>query len=269
VDRYYRIAWIVMAAIAFGSGPVSAVDDTPAEESVRATVKITRGPTSGTGFFVDATDPDEPKTRRTVLVSAAHVFDDMKGTDCTVVFRAPGPGGTFVRREVTVSLRNGDKPRWVRHPDVDVAALSIEIPDGVDVKPFAYRQLADAKWAADRKVRVGQEVCIPCYPVGIEANPAGWPVLRQGMIATHPLTPLAAAKTMFVDYTHFRGDSGAPVVSCSGAKPVVVGVVIAMQQITAKTVTPFEERTVHTSLGLAIAVQSPFIRDTVDLVFKK
>ncbi len=145
----------------------------------------------------------------------------------------------------------------------------LNVPEGADLKPFAYRQLADEKWAADRRIRVGQEVRIPCFPAQLEANEAGWPVLRTGWIATHPLTPLASAKTMLVDYSQFGGDSGAPVVACDGQEPLVVGLVFAMQRQTDKISMPFEERTVHTSLGLAIAVQSPFLRETIDRLLER
>jgi hypothetical protein len=193
----------------------------------------------------------------------------MKGSVCTVVVRAQGKSGTLVRKEITVPLRDGAKPLWTRHPEMDVAAISVDVPEGIDLKPFAYRQVADEKWAADRKLCVGQEVRIPCFPAQLEANEAGWPVLRTGWIATHPLTPLASAKTMLVDYAQFGGDSGAPVVACEGQEPVVVGLVFAMQRQTDKISMPFEERTVHTPLGLAIAVQSPLLRETIDRLLER
>jgi hypothetical protein len=251
------------------SGNGKADDDRAIEDALRGTFRLTKGSTSGTGFLVSFGDQDEAKGKKHVLVTAAHVFDDLKGADCTLILRAPGKNNAIIRKEVSLPIREGKQPLWVKHPDMDVAALPLDVPEGIDVKAFRLEQIADEKWAAERKIRVGQDVCIPCFPAQIEANKAGWPILRKGSIATHPLTPLTSAKTMYVDYSHFGGDSGAPVVLYDGKQPIVVGLVIAMQRQTDKSSTPFEERTVHTPLGLAIAVQSPFIRQTIELLLKK
>jgi hypothetical protein len=245
----------------------SAADEGAIEDSLRGTFRVTKGSSSGTAFIVSI--GDEAKAKKHVLVSAAHVFDDFKGADATLILRGLGKDGGLVRKEVTLPIRDSKKALWTRHPEQDVGAISVNLPEGVDVKPFRLEQIADEKWAAERKIRVGKDVCIPCFPAQVEANDVGWPILRKGSIATHPLTPLASAKKMFVDYSHFGGDSGAPVVLYEGKEPIVVGLVIAMQRQTDKSSTPFEERTVHTPLGLAIAVQSPFVRETIELLQKK
>jgi hypothetical protein len=246
-----------------------AAEGFPTEDALRATIRIYEGASSGTGFIVAVGDRAAPATRRHVLVTAGHALANIKAAGCTLVLRAPATQGTSVRKEMRVPIRKGNSPLWVRHPEMDVAAIFVNVPEGADLKPLEYRQLADASWAAQGKIRVGQTVYIPCFPSQLEANPAGWPILRSGSIATHPLTPLAAAKTFLVDYSQFGGDSGAPVVTCDGREPMVVGLVVAMQRQTSKTSMPFEERTVHTPLGLAIVVQSPFLRQTVDLLLKK
>ena len=233
------------------------------EDALRATVRIFSGSESGTGFFVVVADEDGTSERH-LLVTAAHVFNNTEGDKCTVVFRAPRNEGRFIRMEAELAIRDGEKQLWLSHPEVDVAVIAMDLLDGIDIKAFRYDQIGPASFAEDRKIRVGQDVCIPCFPAKTEGNSAGWPVLRRGSIATHPLTPLAEAKTMFVDYSHFGGDSGAPVVASIGDEAIVVGLVIAMQRQTDRSVMPLEERTVHTSLSLAIAVQSPFVRETID-----
>ena len=121
--------------------------------------------------------------------------------------------------------RDGDKQLWTKHPELDVAALRVEVPKGVDLAPFPFDRVADESWAKKKKVRAGQDVFVACFPVRLEANPAGWPLLRKGSIATHPLTPAAGAKTILVDYAHFEGDSGAPLVAYPDGEPLVVGLV--------------------------------------------
>jgi hypothetical protein len=240
----------------------------PAENALRATIRVFDGASSGTGFFVATGEPADVG-KRSLLVTAAHVFDGMKGEKCTAVFRLIDRDRGFGRKQVNLTIRKGADPLWVRHPKLDIAVLPVDLPEGVDVKPYDDRQIADGKFADEGKFGVGQDVYVPCFPAQLEANAAGWPILRRGSIASHPLTPVSSVQTMLVDYSSFNGDSGAPVVMWLEKEPIVVGIVSAMHRQTDKTTTPFEERTVHTSLGLGIAVQSPFIRQTIEEWRKK
>jgi hypothetical protein len=252
---------ILLAGIAWF--PCGLIGAEPAEDALRATVRLFDGGTSGTGFFV-ATGDAADAGKRNLLVTAAHVFESMKGDKCTAVFRLIDRDRGFGRKQSNLVIRNGQAPLWVRHPDFDIAVLPVDLPEGVDVKAYDDRQIADGKFAEEGRIGVGHDVYVPCFPTQLEANPAGWPILRRGAIASHPLTPLSSAKTMLVDYTNFNGDSGAPVVVWFEKEPIVVGIVSAMHRQSDKTTTPFEERTVHTSMGLGIAVQSPFIRQTIE-----
>lgn len=260
--------WVLMTAFMILWQADAGRAGEPAEDALRATVRITKGPRSGTGFLVGL--PGAAADSRTCyLVTAAHVFNDMEGERCTVIFRSLEKDKPSARKPVDVTIRANNKPLWAAHPEMDVAVIRIELPANVDAQPLPHGQIADEKLTGEGKLRVGRDVIIPCYPAGLEANAAGWPVLRKGSIATHPLTPLAAARTMLIDYTHFGGDSGSPVLAVQDKTPMVVGIVIAMQRQTDKTVTPFEERTVHTSLGLAVTIQSPFILQTIDRLNQK
>jgi hypothetical protein len=233
-----------------------------AEAALRATVRVHNGVSSGTGWFVAVPGPDDEV--RHVLVSANHVFDAMKTPECSIVYRAPAKGDGFVRREEKVKIRDGDKALWVRHPELDVAALRVDVPKGVDLLPVPFDRVADESWATKRKVRAGQDVFVPCFPVRLESNAAGWPIVRKGSIATHPLAPAAGARTILVDYAHFEGDSGAPLVAYPDGEPLVVGLVYALMRHTKTTTSPFEERKSHFPLDLALAVNSPHLRDAIE-----
>lgn len=234
-----------------------------AEFVLRATARVTDGNRSGTGFFVKL--PEVPAGKQnTVLVTAAHALEEMTGPNGKLILRSGNDLDGYQRRETELPLRTGDQRLWLVHPANDLAVMGVTLPNDVDAQPFELHQLAEPKHLAEKVVRVGQEVLIPCFPAQVEANPAGWPLLRKGSLATHPLTPVERAPTMFVDYSHFGGDSGAPVVATVNGEPLVVGVVFAMLRITDKTTTTFEERTVHTPMGLGIAVQAPLIRQTID-----
>lgn len=225
----------------------------PFVDAVSATVKLAGDGASGSGFLIELDDGTH------VVASAAHVFRDMKGERCRVIFRAPKEKGGFERRPVEITIRKGEQELWSSHQKHDIAHLKIEIPEGMEVKPFLFGQLATESLAESGKIGVGKEVCIPCYPIGTESNPAGWPVLRRGTIASHPLTPLVEAETFFVDFSSFGGESGAPVVWWQGDKVWVIGVISSMQRQTETSRTQLEEKTTHLPLGLGIAVQSPFL----------
>ncbi|QDU22987.1 trypsin-like serine peptidase [Urbifossiella limnaea] len=249
------------------AAPSLAAPEDVAEAALRATVRITNGASSGTGWFVAVPGPDGEPVH--VLVTAHHVFDAMKTPEVSLVYRAPGQGGTFSRKEGKVRTRDGDKLLWAKHPELDVAALRVDVPKGVDLAPFPFDRVADESWAKRKRVRAGQDVFVPCFPVRLEASPAGWPLLRKGSIATHPLTPAAGAKTMLVDYAHFEGDSGAPLVAYPDGEPLVVGLVFALVRHTNTVTSPFEERKSHFPLDLAVAVQSPFVRAVIEKAAKK
>jgi hypothetical protein len=149
---------------------------------------------------------------------------------------------------------------------VDIAALPVQLPPGVAVTTLSYEQLADAAWVAGKHLRVGQDVWIPCYPAQLEANDAGWPVLRHGTVASHPLCPVEHVKSILIDFHTFGGDSGAPVLTNSKDGCYVVGLVSGMQRQTDKATLPLQELTFHTPLGLSIVVQAAFIRETIELL---
>ncbi|HEY0984098.1 trypsin-like serine peptidase [Schlesneria sp.] len=238
----------------------------PIEELLEATFRVTDDDHSGTGFLIasSATDPDRP--RRVILATAAHVFEQMSGNECQIMLRTKAQEDSYLRSPHRLAIRNQGEPLWTRHPDVDIATLQFDLPEGVYAKPFSLEQIADASRVHDRTVRVAAETWIPCFPAKLEANEAGWPVLRRGSIASHPLSPVKSAKTLLVDYQAFGGDSGAPVVMVVDNRPLVVGVVHGMHRQTDRSVLPFEERTLHTPLGLSIVTQAAFLHETIELM---
>jgi hypothetical protein len=199
----------------------------------------------------------------TLLATAAHVFDSMPGDNAVAVLRAKVKDG-YARKETPFPIRKAGKALWVKHSEMDLAVLPFTLPPGTDIAPLDFSRIADVKAAETKKVRAGDDVFIPCYPVKAEGNAAGWAILRKASIASHPLAPLAAAKTIYLDYPAFGGDSGSPVVVVRDGKPLVVGVVLAMIRNTEKATTMFEERIIHTPLRLALVAQAPLVRQTVE-----
>ena len=241
----------------------------PIEDLLAATFRIADREHSGTCFLVAPKTVDSANPHRVVLATAAHVMEQMAGKECELIFRTESEDHRYARKPVSITVRNDDKPLWTRHPDVDIATIFVDLPEGVAVKPIPFDQLAGEDRAIDRTVRVGQETWIPCFPAKLEANEAGWPILRKGSIASHPLTPVKSTKTMLIDYRAFGGDSGAPVATILNERPWVVGVVMGMHLQTDRSSLPFEERTIHTPMGLSIVTQAAYLRETIDLMISK
>lgn len=243
------MAWSAPA----GPGPQA---KEPLVEMLRATCRITHDGHSGTGFFVR-------RGRELLLVTAAHVFEESSAPECRLIVRERKGDASPVRRELPIRIRHDGKPLWKRHLVEDVAALPVELPEALDVSPLPLAQIIPGGKSGASRVRLGDEVWLPGYPAQLEANAAGWPVLRRGMIASHPLSPVATVPTLLVDIRSFGGDSGAPLFVLVGGVPYLAGVVVGLHRQTDRTVSPIEERTVHTPLGLAIAVQGELVAGVI------
>ena len=239
--------WVGVGGGAGGLGGAEAM-----VEMLRSTCRVTHDGRSGTGFFVG-------RGSDRFLVTAAHVFEESGGAECRLIVRQQKEGGGVERRELPIVVRREGKPLWKRDPKEDVAAIRVELPSEVDAVALPVERILKADGAGNSRVEVGLDVWLPGYPAQLEANPAGWPVLRRGMIATHPLSPVASVPNMLIDIRSFGGDSGGPLFAVVDGKAHLAGVIVGMQRQTDRTVSPFEERTVHTPLGLGIAVQADVV----------
>ena len=228
-------------------------------EMLQATCRITHDGHSGTGFFVR-------RDKELILVTAAHVFEESTIPECRLILREKKAGAPAVRREFAIIVRKGDKPLWKKHATEDVAAIAIELPPEIEFKATKFEHILQASASGESEVKVGQEVWLPGYPAQLEANEAGWPVLRRGSIASYPLSPVTAVPTMLVDIKSFGGDSGGPLFSVINGSPHLAGIVVGMHRQTDHTTSAFEDRTVHTPLGLAIAIQPGIIAQTIRLI---
>ncbi len=247
----------------------------PLVQAMHAVVKIVNESSTATGFLVVCPPEGSSSDTRLLLVTAAHVFEQMSGETCRIVFRRPGEDRFWNRVEQRLPVRAGDRPCWQRHPQADVAVLPVHLPGPVTKAALPMDRIADQSAIATGKIRTGQDVWIPCYPAHLEANHSGFAVLRHGVISSYPLGPVATYKTFLVDYSTFGGDSGSPVVvqvptgnggsNPSGKALLVAGLVVGQHRQTEKVVLPFEQRITHHPLGLAIVVPGEFIRQTIRL----
>lgn len=231
---------------------------------LQSSCRIVQRETSGTAFLVQRPPRDGQSSAGMALVTAAHVFEQMREPSCQLVLRQRLENGTYERREISIPLEETGRRLWLRHPQYDCAALPITLPENVTMHVLAWEQLLDDEGADVDQLTVGRDIYVACYPAKSEANPVGWPILRRGIVASYPLRPVQQAPTMYLDISGFGGDSGAPVAMVTSEGLRITGLVAGMIRQTDKVVSPFEERITHTPLGISIVVQSPWLRRTIE-----
>lgn len=182
---------------------------------IEATVQLDQpsGPatrTVGTGFLIQAPRPDG--TPRVVLVTAAHVLDQMVQPDARIGWRTALPGGNWRFDPQPLTIRDeAGGALWTRHPERDVAVMEIVAPEAFARAAIPLAWLGEADAFDVWQVGTGDELLSLGFPRGLSANRAGFPILRVGRIASHPLSPVSAFPTFLLDFNVFPGNSGGPV----------------------------------------------------------
>jgi len=251
--------------------------------------------TYGTGFLMSIPDPNLPGKGRAVLVTAAHVLSKISGEDARVYLREEISEGAFRKVPYHVRIRDGDKPCWIQHPSADVAVI------GIDPPPFISKQsrgtpvpsidlLADDAFMQKYEIHPGDELLCLGYPLGVEANPQGFAILRSGRIASFPLTPAKAVRSFLYDFEVFGGNSGGPVYFVDKSRTYggtthlgetissVVGLVTQEKVQPNRSVKILEDSSdkrryevteTREDLNLAVVVPSQFIKETLDIYNKR
>lgn len=279
----------------------------PASRVTLATVKLANERSMAAGFFValPAEMADKQKQRDCVLVTAHHVLDQCLGPNALLLLRKRQPNATYSRVDMPIKIREGEMARWVRHPQHDIAAMRVTLPPEVATQPLPYESLADERALRKSGLHVGSRVLTFGYPMRFEANNAAFPIVRQGGIASFPFVPVAQHPTMFLDMNAFAGDSGGPVIAAppdrvpanqaigkNGASNadganggnggnsgknangdslddlLVLGLITGQVRHDERTNGLMEERVTHYPLGVALVIQTQFIRETIALLAK-
>jgi hypothetical protein len=146
-----------------------------------------------------------------VLVTAAHVLDDVAGEKITLNYREKNPDGTYTVNPHEIAIRAGSQNLFVKHPNVDVATMHVRMPQS-----FADRQLVDVELLAQehdiKRFELHAGDILRCLGFPLFASTEHWfPILRSGMIASHPLLPTEVHNNWLFDFQVFGGNSGGPV----------------------------------------------------------
>jgi S1-C subfamily serine protease len=244
---------------------------------MRSTFKLEGNGSMGTAFIIGRPSEREASKAFYLLITAAHVLEQMKGTNATLFLRRKIANGTFERVPHSFGIRRDDQPLWMRHPDnvADVAAMYVALPEHIDLALLPTTVLADDEVLRKFEIHPGDELMCLGYPFGAEANAAGFPILRSGKIASYPLIPTEQTKTFLYDFQVFSGNSGGPVYFVQSGRSFAGGMHVATIQFVAGIVTQeyvikervesvYEVKEERHPLGLATIVHAVFVKETID-----
>jgi hypothetical protein len=252
------------------------------ESTFKIEGKTKDGKTSfGTCFILLKAIPGTTNIGLIMLITADHVLSDIYGDDATLNLRKKLDNGAYVKSPFSIKIRDKGRALWTRHPEVDVAAILLSLPNDI----MASRQwMPEALLCGDavykeRDLRPGDELMCLGYPLGVESNDAGFPVLRSGRIASYPVHPSTLVKSYYYDVPVYGGNSGGPVFfdfrkrQIPGLPPEqwidsvgVAGILIQDLSSTVHIESYFETSTRKDPLGLAVVVPAEFIKQTVAIL---
>lgn len=216
--------------------------------------------TVGTGFLIADQDPDGRP--RTLLITAAHVFDRMPSVSAKIGYRIQAKDGAWRYDPQTLKIRDGDHPLWVKHPTRDVAAIEITAPAEFAKAAIPLAWLAQDDTFGKYALGPGDEMMALGFPRGLSANPAGFPILRSGRVASYPLAPATSFPTFLMDFSVFPGNSGGPVFMAEGARRRPGATESQEVQFVAGILTQQVELSGE-RLEIGIVTHAKFIRETI------
>ena len=96
----------------------------------------------GTGFLIGVPVPNQSNRVFIVLITAKHVFDDMKGDSITLYARNK-INDNYETLPLKIRIRQGKNNLYVSHSTQDVAAINIGMPNNSDFDCVPFKFLAD------------------------------------------------------------------------------------------------------------------------------
>lgn len=245
---------------------------------MKNTYKIEGDGSVGTCFLIGKPFKNDPKQAYYVLVTAAHVLEQMKGEDATIYLRKKQDNESFIKLPWKIKIRSGNNILWVKNASgVDVAAMYVALPRDIDVELLPISMLANDEILSKFEIHPGDEMCCLGFPFTAEANEAGFPILRSGTVASFPLVPTQKYKTFLLDFQVYKGNSGGPVYFIDtnrvyaggvhlGKIQFIIGIVSREFNITETIKSLYKtEEQIH-PLELAAIVPASHILDTINLL---
>lgn len=163
----------------------------------------------GTGWLVNLKDAGFNKI---ALVTARHVFDEMKANEVKLNWRRLDENGNWHLEPQNLKIRKkSGQMLWKNHQRFDIGVIFVNPPEGAKRAAIPFSWLADEKALLDYEIEPADELLALGYPRGLSANKIGFPILRSGRVASYPITPIKNFPTFLMDFAVFSGNSGGPV----------------------------------------------------------
>jgi hypothetical protein len=241
--------------------------ETAAERLMQATFKIFNTDSTSTGFLMRDPAPDAARTN-VILVTAGHTLKKAKGDHVLLVCRVKNATGAWQRFDHKVLIRQGTNALWTCHPSQDVAVIRCALPPQAIFDALPLTALADAKAAEVRGLTVGSRLFYFGYPFRTEANHAGFPLLREGVVSGYPLFPATAFPLFLMSAPTFAGDSGAPVAlaDTDDPQPLIIGLIVTRTQQNDKLKSDEWDLTFKRDMDLGSLLHAAYIRETLSLL---
>jgi hypothetical protein len=265
--------FVILAALSIGI-TTSHADNVFHRSMMESTCKLvgnthTQGMFSiGSGVIIGKATTNQANFLRYTLVTANHVLSDMAGESATMIMRRLKNADHYERVEIPLKIRSGTNALWKKHPDVDLAAMFVNIPSSCSISSNLLNQgfLFTDEQLRKYEIYPGCELLCLGYPLGGESNTEGcFPILRGGKISSHPLLPTKETKTFQFDFTVFGGNSGGPVYLYQQS-PVYGGTVHLASEIFGimGIVTQSYYSNQRVPLALGAVIHASFIRELID-----
>ena len=241
---------------------------------MRSTFLVTDGNSSGTAFILGKPVANDSGKAEFVLVTAAHVLNGFHGDTAVIQLRTKHDNN-FDPGSYKFEIRTIGKPKWIQHKTADVAVMKISLPSIADIKLCTIDFLATDKELEEYDVVPGEDVMILGYPYGLSSNPALFPILRSGKIASYPITPTSIYQKLLLDFNVFPGNSGGPVFIQSnnriygggthiGITRMILGLVSTQIQIPEKINSEDQTTTINHRLGLSEVIPASYIKELIN-----
>ena len=146
-----------------------------------------------------------------LAVTARHVLGSFRGDYATIDLRARGRSGSRVLAPCQVRLRERGTALYAVPATEDVAVFRLSPPGDLDLTRLArFDWLTTDATAEEIELEFGSVVFELGFPLGVASNSAGYPILRSGVLAPHPIFPLRG-QPLLADIPAFEGASGGPI----------------------------------------------------------
>lgn len=246
---------------------------------MRNTFKIEGKGSVGSCFLIGKPLKKDQSRAKFILVTAAHVFEQIEGEQATLYLRKEINDNNFVKTPWVINIRQGDKILWVKHKSgIDVAAIYVRLPKDADHYLLPINVLANDDILTRFEIHPGDEMFCLGYPFGTEANEAGFPILRSGKVASFPLVPTQKNESFLLDFKIFKGNSGGPVYFAGSNRTYggithigenihfIAGLVSQEFTVTETIRSLYETKQQTYPLSLSIIIHASHILETINLL---